>query len=102
MDLIAYWQKMVAPYLRARFGQDEKGASLVEYALLVVALVVAVCLLVRFATPVTDVARAVAHAVSHRPAHHRPHAPIGKRRPPHRRPAPCLCPFAAPPDGSSS
>jgi len=42
-----------------------------------VALVVAVCLLVRFATPVTDVARAVAHAVSHRPARHRPHAPIG-------------------------
>ena len=35
MDLVAYWQKVVAPYLRARFGQDEKGASLVEYALLV-------------------------------------------------------------------
>ena len=42
MDLIAYWQKMVAPYIRARFGQDEKGASLVEYALLV-ALIAVVC-----------------------------------------------------------
>ena len=29
MDLIAYWQKFVAPYIRARFGQDEKGASLI-------------------------------------------------------------------------
>ena len=42
MDLIAYWQKFVAPYIRARFGQDEKGASLVEYALLV-ALIAVVC-----------------------------------------------------------
>ena len=44
MDLIAYWQKMVAPYIRARFGQDEKGASLVEYALLV-ALIAVVCII---------------------------------------------------------
>ena len=43
MDLIAYWQKVVAPYLRARFGQDEKGASLVEYALLV-GLIAVVCI----------------------------------------------------------
>ena len=43
MDLIAYWQKVVAPYLRARFAQDEKGASLVEYALLV-ALIAVVCI----------------------------------------------------------
>jgi hypothetical protein len=78
-----------------------RGQATVEYALLVVALVVAVCLLVRFATPVTDVARAVAHAMSHRPARHRPHATIGKRRPPHRRPAPCLCPFTSPQDASS-
>jgi pilus assembly protein Flp/PilA len=43
MDLIAYWQKFVAPYVRARFGQDEKGASLVEYALLV-GLIAVVCI----------------------------------------------------------
>ena len=43
MDLIAYWQKHVAPYLRARFGKDEEGASLVEYALLV-ALIAVVCI----------------------------------------------------------
>jgi Flp pilus assembly pilin Flp len=44
MDLIAYWQQHCAPYLRARFGgDDERGASLVEYALLV-ALIAVVCI----------------------------------------------------------
>jgi len=43
MDLISYWQKYCAPFLRARFGQNEKGASLVEYALLV-ALIAVVCI----------------------------------------------------------
>src|SRR5205807_8875930 len=43
MDLVAYWQLHCAPYLRARFGRDERGASLVEYALLV-ALIAVVCL----------------------------------------------------------
>lgn len=43
MDLVAYWQKHCAPYLRARFGQTERGASLVEYALLV-ALIAVVCI----------------------------------------------------------
>ncbi len=33
---------VLAAYLRARFGQDERGASLVEYALLV-ALIAVVC-----------------------------------------------------------
>ena len=33
----------IAAYLRARFGQDERGASLVEYALLV-ALIAVVCI----------------------------------------------------------
>jgi Flp pilus assembly pilin Flp len=75
-----------------------KGQATVEYTLLAVALAVAVCLLVRYATPVADVARAVAQAVSHRPARHRPHAlHVTRRRPPHRRPAPCLCPFEPPP-----
>ena len=43
MDLVAYWQQHCAPYIRARFGRDERGASLVEYALLV-ALIAVVCL----------------------------------------------------------
>jgi len=43
MDLVAYWQQHCAPYIRAKFGQDERGASLVEYALLV-ALIAVVCI----------------------------------------------------------
>ena len=43
MDLVSYWQQHCAPYLRARFGGTERGASLVEYALLV-ALIAVVCL----------------------------------------------------------
>ncbi len=35
--------EFMAAYLRARFGQDERGASLVEYALLV-ALIAVVCI----------------------------------------------------------
>lgn len=42
LGLIAYWQNFCAPYIRARFGRDERGASLVEYALLV-ALIAVVC-----------------------------------------------------------
>ena len=43
MHLVAYWQQFCAPYLRARLGRDERGASLVEYALLV-ALIAVVCI----------------------------------------------------------
>ena len=43
MDLIAYWERFCAPFLRARFSKDERGASLVEYALLV-ALIAVVCI----------------------------------------------------------
>lgn len=43
MDLVAYWQQHCAPFIRARFGRSERGASLVEYALLV-ALIAVVCL----------------------------------------------------------
>jgi pilus assembly protein Flp/PilA len=44
MDIVAYWQQHCAPYIRAKFGQNERGASLVEYALLV-ALIAVVCIL---------------------------------------------------------
>jgi len=43
VDLIAYWQKNCAPYLRAVFGRGERGAALVEYALLL-ALIAVVCI----------------------------------------------------------
>ena len=36
--------EFLATYLRARFGEDERGASLVEYALLV-ALIAVVCII---------------------------------------------------------
>ena len=43
MNLVSYFQDTIAPYVRARFGQSERGASLVEYALLV-ALIAVVCI----------------------------------------------------------
>jgi pilus assembly protein Flp/PilA len=43
VDLVAYWQRFCAPFLRARLGRTERGATLVEYALLV-ALIAVVCI----------------------------------------------------------
>jgi len=43
MDLVAYWKNNFAPYIRALFGRSERGAALVEYALLV-ALIAVVCI----------------------------------------------------------
>ena len=44
MDIVSYWQKSCAPYLRAMFGRrSERGAALVEYALLL-ALIAVVCI----------------------------------------------------------
>ena len=43
MDLVAYFKNVVAPALRATFGKSERGAALVEYALLV-ALIAVVCI----------------------------------------------------------
>ena len=43
MDMLSYLQLCVAPWARARWGNDETGASLVEYALLV-ALIAVVCI----------------------------------------------------------
>jgi len=40
--MMTHWN-MCAAYLRARFGDSERGASLVEYALLV-ALIAVVCI----------------------------------------------------------
>ena len=43
MDLVAYWKTNFAHYLRALLGRSERGAALVEYALLV-ALIAVVCI----------------------------------------------------------
>jgi pilus assembly protein Flp/PilA len=43
VEIVSYWQRYCAPYLRAMFARDERGASLVEYALLV-ALIAVVCI----------------------------------------------------------
>ena len=44
MNPVSYWNHFVAPYVRARLNiKDERGASLVEYALLV-ALIAVVCI----------------------------------------------------------
>ena len=43
VDLIAFYQCYCGAYLRARLGDNETGASLVEYALLL-ALIAVVCI----------------------------------------------------------
>jgi pilus assembly protein Flp/PilA len=46
LDFISYYRHMCMPYLKARLTKDmdERGASLVEYALLV-ALIAVVCII---------------------------------------------------------
>ena len=39
-----FFNSHIAPWVRARFGRSERGASLVEYALLV-ALIAVVCII---------------------------------------------------------
>ncbi len=54
LGLVLYWQRHLVPYIRARFGRDDRGASLVEYALLV-ALIAVVCVVaLRFLGSQTD------------------------------------------------
>ena len=43
MNPVIFWQLYLTPYMRGRWGQDQRGASLVEYALLV-ALIAVVCI----------------------------------------------------------
>jgi pilus assembly protein Flp/PilA len=43
MELLGYWQHMVTSFIRARFSNNERGAALVEYALLL-ALIAVVCI----------------------------------------------------------
>jgi len=43
MNFINFWNQWVASFVRARFGRTERGASLVEYVLLV-SLIAVVCI----------------------------------------------------------
>ncbi len=43
MDMVKYVQNVIAPWLQARFAKTERGAALVEYALLL-ALIAVVCI----------------------------------------------------------
>ena len=43
MEMVDFFKTHIAPYVRAQFGRTERGASLVEYALLV-ALIAVVCI----------------------------------------------------------
>ncbi len=43
MELINYFNTFIASWVRARFGKTERGASLVEYVLLV-SLIAVVCI----------------------------------------------------------
>jgi hypothetical protein len=70
----------------------QRGQATIEYLLLVTALMLSMCLLVRYPTPVEWMARAIAHAVSHRPATHRHHGG-GRHHASHRHPHPCVCPI---------
>ena len=42
MDLVEQWQLVVRPWIGARWARSERGANLIEYALLV-ALIALVC-----------------------------------------------------------
>ncbi|HEX2191965.1 MAG TPA: Flp family type IVb pilin [Acidimicrobiales bacterium] len=43
MDMIRYMQRVFMPAMRAKYGKTERGAALVEYALLL-ALIAVVCI----------------------------------------------------------
>jgi hypothetical protein len=69
----------------------ERGQASIEYTLLIAILIVSLCLLVRYQSPVIAIARSVQHAVA---AHHRPdHRGHAGHAGHHRSPVhkPCWC-----------
>ncbi|HEX2041217.1 MAG TPA: Flp family type IVb pilin [Acidimicrobiales bacterium] len=44
MELLGYWHQVVSSFVRARLVKSERGAALVEYALLL-ALIAVVCII---------------------------------------------------------
>jgi hypothetical protein len=65
-----------------------RGQATIEYVLLLTALMLGLCVLVRYETPVRWMARAITHALPHRKGGGRGG---GHHGPEHRRPHPCLC-----------
>jgi pilus assembly protein Flp/PilA len=43
VDVLSFWKHILTPWVQARVARTERGASLVEYALLV-ALIAVVCI----------------------------------------------------------
>lgn len=70
----------------------QRGQATIEYVLLITALMLGMCVLVQFPTPVQWMARAIVHAVSERPAAPRHHGGGHRHGHPHRHPHPCVCP----------
>jgi len=67
-----------------------RGQATIEYVLLLTALMLSLCVLVRYETPVRWMARAIIHTLPHRQGGG---AGGGRNHgPEHRRPHPCLCP----------
>jgi pilus assembly protein Flp/PilA len=44
MELLGYWHQVVSSFVRSRLVKNERGAALVEYALLL-ALIAVVCII---------------------------------------------------------
>jgi hypothetical protein len=74
----------------------QRGQATIEYALLATTLLVAMCLLVRFETPVQWLARAVVHTIVPVRAGHPHHGGGGHHGHRHRPPHPCLCQASRP------
>jgi hypothetical protein len=76
----------------------DRGQATVEYGLLTTVLVVGICLLVRFVTPVEEIGRALLDPLKpdrRPPAHHVPRH--GNRAAPRRTvPTRCYCPLDSP------
>jgi hypothetical protein len=66
-----------------------RGQATIEYVLLLTALMLSLCVLVRYETPVRWMARAITHALPHR---HGGAGGGGHHHGPAHRAHPCLCP----------
>lgn len=73
-----------------------RAQASIEYALLCAATIFVACLLVRFQTPVIDIARGIEHALSgHAPVHNPHPGHPGHHRLPVPKPCWCAVPQAA-------
>jgi hypothetical protein len=75
----------------------QRGQSTIEYAALLVVVLITACALVRFSTPVERLATDLVRAVVGHPQRAAPHHRVSPSASRHRRPAThhCLCPLPA-------